>query len=97
MLFKKSYLKKLRADLIEESGGDIPDKEWNKIIEDIEKPIIEDLKRELPKALHFAMFEAAERGDCIIEIDGVDLGTKIRERRKVIEATKDNKKKEEKK
>ncbi len=84
-LFKKSYLKKLREDLVKEAGGDISDEAWNKIIEDIEKPIIDKLKRELPKAIAFTMCEIAEKGDCIIEIDGVDLGAKIRQLRGIYE------------
>ena len=81
-LFKKNYLKKLRADLVKESGGDISDEDWNKIIENVERPIIKKLKEEMPKAIAFAMFEVAEKGDLIIEIDGVDLGAKIRQLRK---------------
>ena len=81
-LFKKSYLKKLRADLIKESGRDISDEDWNKVIEKVEKPIIKKLREEMPKAMAFAMFEVAEKGDLIIEIDGVDLGAKIRKLRK---------------
>lgn len=80
-LFKKNYLKKLRADLVKEAGGDISDEAWNKVIEKVEKPIIEKLKKELPKAIGFIMCEVAEKGDCIIEIDGVDLGAKIRQLR----------------
>ncbi len=81
-LFKKSYLKKLRADLIKESGRDISDEDWNKVIEKVEKPIIKKLREEMPKAMAFAMFEVAEKGDLIIEIDGVDIGAKIRQLRK---------------
>ena len=81
-LFKKSFLRKLRADLIKESGGNISDEDWDKVIESVEKPIIEKLKKEMPKALAFAMFEVAEKGDLIIKIDGVDLGAKIRKLRK---------------
>ncbi len=81
-LFKKSYLKKLRADLIKESGRDISDEDWNKVIEKVEKPIIKKLREEMPKAMAFAMFEVAEKGGCIIEIDGVDIGAKIRQLRK---------------
>ncbi len=87
-LFKKSYLKRIREDLVKEAGGDISDEKWKEIIEKIEKPIIKELSEEVPKALAFAMFEAAEKGDCIIEIDGVDLGAKIRQLRK----EKENKK-----
>ncbi len=89
-LFKKSYLKKLRADLVKDSDGDISDKDWKKIIEKIEKPIIKRLSEEMPKALAFAMFEVAEKGVCIIEIDGVDIGAKIRQLRK--EKAKENRK-----
>ena len=81
-LFKKSYLKKLRADLVKEAGGDISDEKWKEIIEKIEKPIIKKLSEEMPKAIAFAMFEVAEKGDCIIKIDGIDIGAKIRQLRK---------------
>lgn len=81
-LLKKSYLKKLRADLVKDAGRDISDEDWNKVIEDVEKPIIKKLKEEMPKAIAFAIFEIAEKGDCIIEIDGVDLGAKIHQLRK---------------
>ncbi len=84
-LFKKSYLKKLRADLVKDSDGDISDKDWNKIIEDVEKPIIEKLKRELPKAILFSMFEIAEKGNVIIKIDGRDIGFEIRRLRRIYE------------
>ena len=79
-LFRKSYLKKLRADLVKEAGGDISDEAW----------------KELPKAIAFTMFEVAEKGDCIIEIDGIDLGAKIRQLRKekLEEINKKNSKKE---
>ena len=87
-LFKKSYLKRIREDLVKEAGGDISDEKWKEIIEKIEKPIIKKLSEEMPKALAFAMFEAAEKGDYIIKIDGVDLGAKIRQLRK----EKENKK-----
>jgi len=79
--FKKSYLKKLRADLVRNAGGDISDEAWNKIIKEIEIPIDKKLREEMPKAIAFAMFEVAEKGDCIIEIDGVDIGSKIRQLR----------------
>ncbi len=81
-LFKKNWLKKLRADLVKKSGGDISDEAWNDVIEKVERPIREKLKRELPKTIGFAMCEMAEKGDLIIEIDGVDLGAKIRQLRK---------------
>ncbi|MBA7477648.1 hypothetical protein ES707_13062 [subsurface metagenome] len=81
-LFRKSYLKKLRADLVKEAGGDISDEAWKEVIENVEKPIIKKLQKEIPKAMAFTMFEIAEKGDCIIEIDGVDLGAKIRQLRK---------------
>ena len=84
-LFKKTYLKKLRADLIKEAGGDISDEDWNKVIEKVEKPIIKKLREEMPKAMAFAMFEVAEKGDCIIEIGGVDIGVEIRKLRKIYE------------
>ena len=84
-LFKKSYLKKLRADLIKESGRDISDEDWNKVIEKVEKPIIKKLREEMPKAMAFAMFEVAEKGDCIIEISGVDIGVEIRKLRRIYE------------
>jgi len=84
-LFKKTYLKNLRADLIKESGGDISDEDWNKVIENVEKPIIEDLKKELPKAFLFSMFEMAEKGDCIVEIDDVDIGAEIRKLGRIYE------------
>lgn len=90
-LFKKSYLKKLRADLVKEAGGDISDEAWNNVIEKVEKPIIEKLKRELPKAIGFIMCEMAEKGNCIIEIDGVDLGVKIRQLRGIYEWLKQKK------
>ena len=84
-LFKKTYLKKLRADLIKEAGGDISDEDWNKVIEKVEKPIIKKLREEMPKAMAFAMFEVAEKGDCIIEIGGVDIGVEIRKLRRIYE------------
>jgi len=77
-LFKKNELKKIRIKLIEESGGDIPDEDWNKVIEEIENDYRKILEKELPKAFWFAMFETAEKGDCIIKIDDEDLGAKIR-------------------
>lgn len=81
-LFKKAYLKKLRADLVKETGGNISDEDWNKVIKSVEKPIIKKLREEMPKAIAFVMFEVAEKGDVIIEINGVDLGAKIRKLRK---------------
>ena len=81
-LFKKRWLKELRDDLVKEAGGDISDEAWNKVIEKVERPIIEKLKKELPKAIGFIMCKIAEKGDLIIEIDGVDLGAKIRQLRK---------------
>lgn len=84
-LFRKSYLKKLRADLVKEAGGDISDEDWNKVIEGVERPIIKKLREEMPKAIAFAMFEVAEKGDVIIEINGVDIGAKISQLRGIYE------------
>ena len=95
-LFKKSSLKKLRADLVKEAGGDISDEAWRKLVENVEAPIRKKLQKEMPKAMAFTMFEVAEKGDCIIEIDGIDLGAKIRQLRKekLEEINKKNSKKE---
>ena len=75
-------MKELRADLVKEAGGDISDEAWKEVVENVEKPIIKKLEKELPKAMAFTMFEIAEKGDVVIEIDGVDLGAKIRRLRK---------------
>ena len=81
-LFRKSYFKKLRVDLVKEAGRDISDEVWNKVIEDVERPIIKKLREEMPKAIAFAMFEVAEKGDVIIEINGVDIA-KISQLRRI--------------
>ena len=77
-LFKKSELKKLRSNLVKEVGGDISDDGWDKVVKKVEDDYREILKKELPKAFWFAMFEVAEKSDCIIEIDGENLGEKLR-------------------
>jgi len=81
-IFKKSVLKKLRADLVKEAGGDISDEDWNKVIEKVENDYRTKLEKELPKAFWFSLFETAEKSDCIIEIDGENLGEKLRHLRK---------------
>ncbi len=81
-IFKKSHLKKLRADLVKEAGGDISDEAWNEVIEKVENDYRTKLEKVLPKAFWFSMFKVAEKGDVIFEIDGVDIGTKIRKLRK---------------
>ena len=81
-LFKKDYLKKLRVDLVKETGGDISDEAWNKVIEEIEAPIKKDLEKFLPKAFWFSLFKIAEEGDVIFEIDDIDVGAEIRQLRK---------------
>ena len=91
-LFKKRWLKELRDDLVKEAGGDISDEAWNKVIEKVERPIIEKLKKELPKAIGFIMCEIAEKGDLIIEIDGVDLGAEIRKLRGIYDWLQQKKK-----
>lgn len=75
-------MRELRADLVKEAGGDISDEAWNEVIENVEAPIRKKLQKEMPKAIAFAMFEVAEKGDVVIEIDGIDLGAKIRRLRK---------------
>lgn len=89
-LFKEKYLKEIRAKCVKEFGGDISDKEFNKVVQKIENKIKKDLKEELPKAFWFPMCEMAEKGDIILEIDGKDIGKEIRQLRKK------NKKEEEK-
>ena len=80
-LFKKNYLKKLRADLVKETGGDISDEAWNKVIEEVEAPIKKDLEKSLPRAFWFSLFKIAEEGDVIFEIDDIDIGAEIRQLR----------------
>lgn len=84
-IFKKSHLTKLRADLVKDAGGDISDEAWNKIIEKIENDYRAKLEKELPRAFWFTTFEIAEKGDCIIEIDGIDIGVMIRRLRNIYE------------
>ena len=84
-IFKKSHLKKLRADLVKEAGGDISDEDWNKVIEKVENDYRTKLEKALPKAFWFSLFEVAEKGDCIIEIGGVDIGLEIRKLRRIYE------------
>ncbi len=84
-LFKKSYLKELRSDLIREAGGDIPDEAWNKIIKDLENKIRKDLEKELPKAFWLPLLQMAEKGDVVLKIDDIDIGAKIRKWRKEIQ------------
>ena len=91
-IFKKSHLKKLRADLVKEAGRDISDKDWNKVIEKVENDYRTKLKKVLPKAFWFSLFEIAEKGDVIFEIDDVDIGAKIRKLRKEKEKQKRGKK-----
>ena len=90
-LFRESYLKKLRADLVKESGRDIPDKAWKEIVESVEKPIRTKLEKELPKAIAFTICKVAEEGDITIEIDGVDLGAAIRQLRGIYDWLKQKK------
>lgn len=82
-LFKESELKKLRVKLVKEFGGDISDENWNKVVKDVEDNYRKILEKELPKAFWFAMFEMAEKSDCIIKIDGENLGEKLRYFRKL--------------
>ncbi len=84
-ILKKSHLKKLRADLVKEAGGDISDEAWNEVIEKIENDYRTKLEKVLPKAFWFSMFEVAEKGDAIIEIDNVNLGDEIRRLRRINE------------
>jgi len=84
-LFKKSYLKKLRMELVKEAGGDISNEDWNKVIEKIENNLRKDLQQSLPKAFWFSLFEVAEKGDCIIKIDDIDIGVEIRKLRRIYE------------
>ena len=81
-LFRKSYLKKLRADLVKETGRDISDEAWNEVVENVEAPIRKKLQKELPKAIAFTICKIADKGDEIIEIDGINLGAKIHQLRK---------------
>lgn len=84
-IFKKSHLKKLRADLVKEAGGDISDEDWNKVIEKVENDYRTKLEKVLPKAFWFSLFKVAEKGDCIIEIDNVNIGDEIRRLRRIYE------------
>ena len=84
-LFDREALKEIRAECVKELGGDISDEEWEQVIKDVEEPIIKDLQRELPKAFWFSMYEMAEKGKVIVEIDGKDIGQEIRQLRPIYE------------
>lgn len=84
-LLRKNYLKELREKLVKEFGGNIPDEDWNKIIEKIDNDLKKDLQQSLPKAFWFSLFEIAEKEDVIFEIDGIDIGAKIRKMRSASE------------
>lgn len=85
-LIKKSYLKEIRAKLVKEAGRDIPDEAWNQVVKKVEDGLREKLnsketKEAIAKAFWYPMYEMAEKGDIIVEIDGVNLGDEIRKRR----------------
>jgi len=88
-LFKKRYLNEIRAKLVKEQGGDISDEDWDKVVKGEEDKLRRKLEKELPGALWYPIFEMAEKGDVIIEIDGKDIGKEIREKRqKMLEEKK---------
>jgi hypothetical protein len=83
-LIKKSYLKEVRARCVKEMGKDIPDKIWNKVVEDVEADIKKDLnskktQKALAKAFWNFFFKHAEEGNIILKIDDIDVGKKIRD------------------
>lgn len=90
-IFKKNHLMKLRADLVKESGRDISDEDWNKVIEKVENDYREKLEKELPKAFWFSLYEIAEKGDVILEIDGKNIGEEIRQLRRIYDWLKQRK------
>lgn len=90
-LFKKSYLKRLRVDLVKESGRDISDEDWNKVIQKVEDDYRKKLEETLPKAFWFSLYEIAEKGDVILEIDGKNIGEEIRQLRRIYEWLKQRK------
>ena len=98
-LFKKSYINKLRKELKEEAikrYGNISDEEFEKIfmsiIEKEENEIKKGLQKELPKAFWFPLYEMAEKGDVIVEIDGRDIGMEVRQLRGIYEWLKQRRK-----
>ena len=80
-IFKPKYLSDLRKELVEETGFNISDEDWNKIIKKIEDDIIKDLKEEIPKTFFSTLCDFAEKGDIIIKIDDIDLGEAIRKKK----------------
>jgi hypothetical protein len=83
-IFKPKYLKNLREKLTKEYGHDIPDEAWNKVVKEAEDDIKKNLcnpltQRAIAKAFWDPMIEMAEKGQVVVEIDGVNIGKRVRQ------------------
>lgn len=74
----------MRKNLETRTGKIVTDDQWDQIIKKVETPIRNDLKEALPQAFWFPLYEMAEKGDLIVNIDGKDIGKEIRQMRGLI-------------
>jgi len=83
---KKSAFTKLRKQLREEYAH-IPEEEFNNVFDKLlqeqddfvkEKLESKETQEELSKAFWFPLCEMAEKGTLVVQIDGVNLGDKIK-------------------